>query len=132
MGALHQSPRQRRIFSDWPREARHNRGPASGPGPRSSVDVEGLFEQKVRHAVGAYSRPVPMGLGRCGTSYSSSPCRVGLSVQETVPCAVKNGGYSRIRTRTFLGSYGRAMSRSIGPTQGRCVSLFTSNSCRGR
>jgi hypothetical protein len=62
MGALHQSPRQRRIFSDWPRKARHNRGPASGLGPLSSVDVEGLFEQKVRHAVGAYSWPVHMGL----------------------------------------------------------------------
>jgi hypothetical protein len=38
-------------------------------------------------------------------------------------------GSSLIRTRTALGSYGRAMPSGIGPPYGQCVSLFTSNPC---
>ena len=34
-------------------------------------------------------------------------------------------GYSKLRTRTALASYGRAMLRRVGPPQGRCVSMFT-------
>ena len=34
-------------------------------------------------------------------------------------------GYSRIGTRTALGSYDRAMPRSIGLNYGLCVSAFT-------
>ena len=39
-------------------------------------------------------------------------------------------GYSKLRTRTALGPYSRAMPRSIGPPQGRCASLISSNPCR--
>ena len=38
-------------------------------------------------------------------------------------------GFSKVRTRTALGSYGRSMPRSIRPSQGRCVSLISSNPC---
>ena len=38
-------------------------------------------------------------------------------------------GYSKSRTRTVLESYSRAMPRSIGPPQGRCVSLISSQTC---
>ena len=38
--------------------------------------------------------------------------------------------YSKLKTRTALGSYRRARPRSIGPPWGRCVSLISSNPCR--
>jgi hypothetical protein len=38
-------------------------------------------------------------------------------------------GYSKLRTRTTLGSYGRAIHRIIGHSYGRCVSLNSSNPC---
>ena len=38
-------------------------------------------------------------------------------------------GYSKLRTRTALGSYGRSMPRSIGPSYGWCVFLISSNPC---
>ena len=38
-------------------------------------------------------------------------------------------GYSKLRARTALGSYSRAMPRSIGPPKGRCVSLISNKSC---
>ena len=38
-------------------------------------------------------------------------------------------GYSRLRTHTALGSYDRAIPRSIGPPWGRCVFLISSNPC---
>ena len=38
-------------------------------------------------------------------------------------------GYSKLRTRTALGPYGRYMTRSIGRSYGRCVSLISSNPC---
>ena len=34
-----------------------------------------------------------------------------------------------MRTRTALGSYGRAMPGSMRPPHGRCLSLFASNPC---
>ena len=37
---------------------------------------------------------------------------------------------SKLRTRTALGAYSRAMPRSRGPPSGQCVSLFASNPCR--
>ena len=39
------------------------------------------------------------------------------------PCDYK--GYSKVRTRTAIGFYGRARPRSIGPPKGRCVSLIS-------
>ena len=38
-------------------------------------------------------------------------------------------GYSKVRTGTAVGSYSRASTRSIGPPQGRYVSLISSNPC---
>ena len=38
----------------------------------------------------------------------------------------KHRVYSRLRTRTGLGSDGRAMPRSTGPPSGQCVALFAS------
>ena len=38
-------------------------------------------------------------------------------------------GYSKLRTHTALGPYGRSMPRSIGLSYGRCVSLISSTSC---
>ena len=37
--------------------------------------------------------------------------------------------YSKLRTHTVLGAYGRVRPRGIDPPRGRCVSLFTSNTC---
>ena len=34
-------------------------------------------------------------------------------------------GYSKLRTHPAIGPYGRSIPRSIGPSQGRCVSLLT-------
>ena len=42
-------------------------------------------------------------------------------------CLTTYRGFSKLRTRTALGSYDRAMHRGIGPPHGRCVSLFASN-----
>ena len=39
-------------------------------------------------------------------------------------------GYSKSRTHTALGPYGTSVPRSIGPFQGRCVSLLSSNPCK--
>ena len=36
-------------------------------------------------------------------------------------------GYSKLRTHTALGPYGRSIRRSIGPSLGRCVSKISSN-----
>ena len=38
-------------------------------------------------------------------------------------------GDLKLRTRTAIGPYGRAMPRSIGSPWGRCVSLLSSNPC---
>ena len=38
-------------------------------------------------------------------------------------------GYSKLRTRTAIGSYSRPMPRSIEPPLGRCVSLISSDPC---
>ena len=38
-------------------------------------------------------------------------------------------GYSKLRTHTALRSYGRAIPRSIGPPQGRCLFLISSSPC---
>jgi len=39
-------------------------------------------------------------------------------------------GYSKLRTHTAVGPYGRSMPRSIGPSYGLCVFLISSNPCR--
>ena len=41
----------------------------------------------------------------------------------------KNRGYSKVRTRTALGSYSRPVPRSVGSPWGRCVSLISRNPC---
>ena len=38
-------------------------------------------------------------------------------------------GYSKLRTHTALGSFGSSMPGSIGSSQGRGVSLISSNPC---
>ena len=38
-------------------------------------------------------------------------------------------GYSKLKTRTTLGPYGRASPRRMGPSWGLCVSLNSNNPC---
>ena len=44
-----------------------------------------------------------------------------------IPLHYRN--YSKVRARTTLGSYGRAMHRKIETSHGRCVSSHSSNPC---
>ena len=56
----------------------------------------------------------------------------GSRVGDTKPPSSELGkyrGYSKLRTRTALGSYTRPMPRNIGSPQGRCVSLISSDPC---
>ena len=53
-------------------------------------------------------------------------CRVIHSVRSASP----DKGYSKLRTHTALGPYGRSMSRIKGHSYGRCVSLIASNACK--
>ena len=43
--------------------------------------------------------------------------------------AVRYRGHSKLRSHTALGPYGRCMSRSVGLSSGRCVSLISCNPC---
>jgi hypothetical protein len=53
--------------------------------------------------------------------------RVRVSKVKREACRYR--GYSKLRTHTALGSYGRARPRGKGPPYGRCVSLISSNPC---
>ena len=44
-------------------------------------------------------------------------------------CLSEYRAYSKVRIRTALGSYGRAMPKSIGPPEGQCVSFSSSHPC---
>ena len=50
-------------------------------------------------------------------------------MERVIICTRDYRGYSKLKARTALRSYGRAMPRSIGPPWERCVSLFRSKPC---
>ena len=74
------------------------------------------------------AHPLPGGDSRGGSKLLAA---LGGSKRRT--CRVRNGrtyrGYSKLRPRTFLGSYRRPMPRSIGPPYDQCGALISSNPC---
>ena len=65
-------------------------------------------------------------------SFSSSEMTSNFLQVDSLPTTHRSPyrGYSKLRTHTALGPFRRAMPRSIGPSQGRCVSFISSEPCR--
>ena len=106
--------------------------PSPSPSPSQSLvaaprDDSRLHAHPRDHRVTA-SRPEAL-LGHAMSAPSAGSRMNCIPASDCRSCACAYRGYSKLRTRTALGPYGRSMPRSIGPPQGRCVSLISSNPC---